>query len=279
MILYRRNSCTGEKIYYKILVLTICSIGLIPSLLSYASAEEEVLPSWLKNIAVWWGEDQISDQEFVNSLQFLVENKILVIPEPEISKPACGPGLVFDDILDECVIPEPTETTGIFPDSVSAHQIIVISWVKATTMWWGQDKISDQDFINALQYLVENDVLTTQPKIQPKSPFKQEPLPSTINMWPKIAGLEDFQVQGHGQTDTYYLQFKLIDNNGRAIDADGTVSFILMDDRNRILYLDAFSVRKAHYSTSFDSFGDKEETVYNWTVPSSDIRAGFSSLI
>jgi len=135
------------KNHYKLLVLTFFSICLFSSLIENASAQEEILPSWLKTTAVWWGEDKISDQDFVNALKYLVENKLLVIPEPEIPEPSCGPGLVLDESIDECVIHDELDTTGIFIDTIDEQQKIVVSWIKVTTLWWGQDKISDQDFI------------------------------------------------------------------------------------------------------------------------------------
>ena len=47
------------------------------------SAEGELIPSWIKNIAGFWADDQISDMDFLSALQFLVENNILIIPEKE----------------------------------------------------------------------------------------------------------------------------------------------------------------------------------------------------
>jgi hypothetical protein len=45
------------------------------------SAEESLIPSWIKNIAGFWVDGQISDAEFISSLQFLVEKGLLTIPD------------------------------------------------------------------------------------------------------------------------------------------------------------------------------------------------------
>ena len=37
----------------------------------------ETVPAWIKNTAGWWATDKIPDDEFLKSLQFLVENKII----------------------------------------------------------------------------------------------------------------------------------------------------------------------------------------------------------
>ncbi|MGQ0790925.1 MAG: hypothetical protein ACT4NJ_01720 [Nitrosopumilaceae archaeon] len=263
---------------YKLLVLTFFSVGFFSSLIENISAQEEILPLWLKTTAVWWGEDKISDQDFVNTLQYLVENKLLVIPKTEIPEPSCGPGLVLDETTDECVIHDELDTTGIFIDAINEQKKIVVSWIKVTTLWWGQDKISDQDFINALQYLVENNVITLESEIQSKTLTKLKPLPSDIIVLPKIDKIEDFNVQGHKNTDLYHIQFKLIDINKNPVNPDGTISMVIMDDKNRILYLDAFSIRKSHYEKSFEAFGESGvgKNIFAWEIKTSDIKPGFT---
>jgi len=157
---------TWKKNYYGIVILMIFSIGFSFNFSEEASAEEQVIPSWIKFIAVWWGEDKISDQDFVNTLQYLVEKKILEIPSPISVQPQCGPGLVLDEITDECVIHDESDTDGIFLDAIEEQQKTVVTLIKTTAFWWGEGKIVDEDFLNALQYLVENKVLTIEPEKQ-----------------------------------------------------------------------------------------------------------------
>ncbi len=57
-----------QKNNLEIIAIAIFSLVLITSLLEDVSAEEEIFPLWLKDIAVWWGEGQITDQDFVNTL-------------------------------------------------------------------------------------------------------------------------------------------------------------------------------------------------------------------
>jgi hypothetical protein len=273
-----RNHSSFIKNRYKLPVLTFFSICLFSSLIENISAQEEIIPLWLKTTAVWWGEEKISDQDFINALQYLVENKLLVILEPEISKPLCGPGLVLDELTEECVIHDELDTNGIFVDVIDEQQKIVMSWIKVPTLWWGQGKLSDQDFINSLQYLFENNVLTLEPKIQSKPLTKLKPLPEDLLVWPKIDRIEDFKIQGHKNTDLYHLQFKLVDINNNHVNPDGTISVVIMDDENRILYLNSFSIRKSNYEKSFDAFGKSEdgEIVFSWEIKTTDIKPGFT---
>ena len=69
-----------------IISLVFCS-GLVFGIAGNSFAESnELIPSWIKSTAKFWVNDQISDQEFLNALQFLVSNGMLTIPEANDSK-------------------------------------------------------------------------------------------------------------------------------------------------------------------------------------------------
>ena len=51
-------------------------IGLI---IPNSFAEESKLPDWIKNIFVWYGEGQISEDDVLNAITFLIENQIIQI--------------------------------------------------------------------------------------------------------------------------------------------------------------------------------------------------------
>ncbi len=53
-----------------IAVVLITSISITSI---YAQAQSDI-PAWVKNNAIWWGEDKISDSEFLSALQFLINN-------------------------------------------------------------------------------------------------------------------------------------------------------------------------------------------------------------
>ncbi len=44
-----------------------------------SSAGTNVIPSWIKTTAGFWAKGQISDQDFVSGLQYLITNGILKI--------------------------------------------------------------------------------------------------------------------------------------------------------------------------------------------------------
>ena len=48
-----------------------------------ASAEENLIPSWVKNNAGWWAEGTIDDDSFIQGIQFLINTGAIIVPEME----------------------------------------------------------------------------------------------------------------------------------------------------------------------------------------------------
>ena len=64
------------------LSITIFSILLVSFSGNFANAES--IPEWVKNNALWYGQGNISETEFLNAIKFLIENGILVIESSDI---------------------------------------------------------------------------------------------------------------------------------------------------------------------------------------------------
>ena len=93
-----------------------------------AVESESPIPQWLKNNIEWWVAGQIDDQAFIQGLQFLIKEGIMVIPETEKSVTS----------------PENQEV----PD-----------WIKNNADWWAQGLITDDDFLKGITFLVENGII------------------------------------------------------------------------------------------------------------------------
>ena len=100
------------SILLSVLVLTV----FIP----YAFADST--PDWVKNTAGWWATDAISEIEFINAIEFLIDVGIIQV----------------------------ASTTTSITDSES-----VPKWVKNTAGWWATDAISEIEFINAIEFLID----------------------------------------------------------------------------------------------------------------------------
>ncbi len=63
-----------------ILKITIIAISIV-TLISFSTdfANAENVPNWIKNNALWYGQGEITETEFLNSIKFLIENDILVL--------------------------------------------------------------------------------------------------------------------------------------------------------------------------------------------------------
>ena len=99
--------------------LVFCIVMIIPS----AIAEEKV-PDWVKNNAGWWVSHFISDNEFVDALEFLIKEGIIQV----------------DAVADE--------KSDNIPD-----------WVRNTAGWWAADQISETEFLNAIKFLIESGII------------------------------------------------------------------------------------------------------------------------
>jgi hypothetical protein len=83
------------------------------------------LPDWVKNNARHWSSDTLSDSNFIDGIQYLVDEGFLV---------------KFDTL--------PSVSGQELPD-----------WVKNNAKWWANDQISDKDFIKSIQYLIKKDII------------------------------------------------------------------------------------------------------------------------
>lgn len=99
------------------LILIPILILLAGSVIAYSSGE--FVPSWIKNTAKWYGDGSISDQEYLDSIKFLIENNIITIDkikEKVIIKPTIlTPDESFTD-------PRITQCKVLYPSYVALEQ-------------------------------------------------------------------------------------------------------------------------------------------------------------
>jgi len=64
------------------MLILISTIG-VTAWSSTTFAEETLIPNWIRNTALWYGEGKINDSDFINALQWLMKEEILKIPSPD----------------------------------------------------------------------------------------------------------------------------------------------------------------------------------------------------
>jgi micrococcal nuclease len=61
----------------RILAVFVICTSTITAFAVFASAEEGLIPAWIKNSAKFWVEGDVSDQEFITSIEWMIENNLL----------------------------------------------------------------------------------------------------------------------------------------------------------------------------------------------------------
>ncbi|MFB5606926.1 MAG: peptidase [Candidatus Nitrosomaritimum yanchengensis] len=109
----------------KTTITTIAAILMVGSITPFASAEQ--IPSWVKTNAGWWADGTITESDFVQGIQFLVKEGIIVVP--------------------------PTEVSGERSQNVP-------EWVKTNAGWWADNAISDSDFVQGIQFMIKSGLIS-----------------------------------------------------------------------------------------------------------------------
>ena len=102
-------------------ILVVSLVGLITP-----NAFGENVPDWVKNTAGWWATDVISETEFVNAIEFLVNEEIIHVSDATSGK----------------------DSSGSVP-----------SWIKNNAGWWADGQIDDQTFVNGIEFLIKEGII------------------------------------------------------------------------------------------------------------------------
>ena len=74
----------------KVLGIIILASVIVFSASFYQVVSAQALPDWIKNTALWYGEGNISEAEFLNAIKYLIENKIIIIEDEEKNSGKAG---------------------------------------------------------------------------------------------------------------------------------------------------------------------------------------------
>jgi len=83
------------------------------------------IPDWVKNMASFWCDDKIDIVSFIEGIQYLIDNNIIIV----------------------------SESSGY-----GSSQYIP-NWVKNNACWWSQGLISNGDFASGIEYLVREGII------------------------------------------------------------------------------------------------------------------------
>ena len=111
----------------RVLFLLVLVVSLMGVMSIHNTFGQDVIPSWIKNNAGWWAADQIDDKSFLQGIQYLIKEGIMVIP--------------------------PTEASG------TSGSEGVPAWVKNNAGWWADGQIDDNSFVSGIQYLIKAGII------------------------------------------------------------------------------------------------------------------------
>lgn len=110
----------------------------IPSTTQTSQNTVQQIPTWVKNNANWWSQGQIGDKEFATAIGYLVSQGIIKLQ----SNGQAGANIVVSD------------------------SIVLPQWVKNNANWWAKGIIADSDFIQGIQYMLDNNIITFSKSMQ-----------------------------------------------------------------------------------------------------------------
>ena len=93
----------------------------------YKKQDTGNVPEWVKDSTNWWTLTKISDQDFLNSLEYMIENNIIKIPENK----------VFEN----------------------ENELKMMSWIRNNFSMWSQNESSDDEFFKNTQWLIDNKLI------------------------------------------------------------------------------------------------------------------------
>jgi len=96
------------------------------SFLITVNSPDVLIPSWVRDVAGFWCEDEIDDASFIEAIQYLINNDVIIVPT--------------------------TVSIGSDPQEIP-------NWIKSNACWWSQGLITNSDFASGLQYLIGQGII------------------------------------------------------------------------------------------------------------------------
>jgi len=109
--------------------------AIFPVVVNRINIDETSIPVWIKNNAGWWATNQIDDSAFLQGIQYLIKEGIMIIP--------------------------PAETS----ESPESQQ--VPAWIKNNAGWWADGQIDDNSFVSGIQYLIKVGIIVVEQEQTP----------------------------------------------------------------------------------------------------------------
>lgn len=108
-----------------------------------AFGQESKLPDWVKNIFVWYGQNQISENEVLNAIKFLVENNIIKIEQNTMMPNSMDSSMMGNMMSNMPFNPEMPITIPMIDGYYNGKKVFFI-----------HTEISDRDMANMMSMMI-----------------------------------------------------------------------------------------------------------------------------
>ena len=99
----------------------------IPIVINRVGNPTEIsIPDWIRNNALWWSQEQIDDNTFIQGIEYLIKNEIIVIPQTQ----------------------QETSESQEIP-----------AWIRNNAAWWAEGTINDETFVQGLEFLIQKGII------------------------------------------------------------------------------------------------------------------------
>jgi len=110
------------------IIITIIVLFLFVPVDTFA----DQIPQWVKTNAGWWASNEINDEAFLNGIEFLVNEKIIIM--------------------------------STIDSSISEKTDQIPQWVKTNAGWWASNEINDEAFLGGIEHLIKNGIINIESK-------------------------------------------------------------------------------------------------------------------
>ena len=145
--------------------------------LTVEGCSQKQVPSWIKTNAEWWTQGMVDEKTFLNGIKFLINQNIIEIPDVvknEKTNPDC---VIYqtDEKFQEELKDAGILVTGCV-DAQTEQKIPL--WVVSNIEWWVGGQINDDTFLQGIEFLVANQIIDVNEKVNSNVVATDKNLPS-----------------------------------------------------------------------------------------------------
>jgi hypothetical protein len=265
-----------SRSYFIIALVVVLGTGLGFSI--NVSGEEALIPSWIKNTAKFWANDQVTDTEFINALQFMIQNNIIQVSSPNETMEDNGdfyvtyspnPNTIYDYSAREWIMDSQyfevnadyLNETFVLPQDIEI-QLMECGEANAFYDWESKKIIVCYEFVDSVyadfyqKYEIE---------MKDGSMIESDITTMTMN----VIDFVFYHELGHALTDTYGLPITGLEEN--AADQFATLFMLLYEDTNEYEGIIGHDILY-NVGTWFLIQTELYEQSYYWDVHNLDIQ-------